>query len=229
MKKTPVFHWPEWASRTSSSGGARGWFLSGGCTRSGPAWRRHWYSGCRSWSRCPERRPSLRGTRGKIQSAGKLRDAAGSYEAVTVCSDEGVFAVRVLKLQKVSARSDPCVSPTFPALTCGGPVLLGQGVRVEFDPQVVIVTCWVRWGAAGTQGLIARWREEGGKGKPEPEPSVPTTKHPAGGGRADPERFVLCECDSGKLVGVFQLKENVTTAFDSRQHLKVNSKMSTSI
>lgn len=38
----------------------------------------------------------------------------------------------------------------FPSLTCGGPVLLGQGVRVVFDPQVVIVT-WLGGGEGGGQ------------------------------------------------------------------------------
>lgn len=69
----------------------------------------------------------------------------------------------------------------FPSLTCGGPVLLGQGVTVVFDPQVVIVTWWVRWGQQGhrpsqTTGVVTR-------PKPEAGTSVPTTtKHPAGGG-----------------------------------------------
>lgn len=37
----------------------------------------------------------------------------------------------------------PSVSNTCASLTCRGPVLLVQGVRVKFDPQVMIVTWWV--------------------------------------------------------------------------------------
>lgn len=55
----------------------------------------------------------------------------------------------------------------FPSLTCGSPVLLGQGVREVFDPQVMIVTWWVRWGQqrhgpSQTTGVVTR--PEGGEG-----------------------------------------------------------------
>lgn len=39
----------------------------------------------------------------------------------------------------------------FPSLTCSSPVLLVQGVRVVFDPQVVIVAWWVGWGGAARE------------------------------------------------------------------------------
>lgn len=46
----------------------------------------------------------------------------------------------------VCTREPFLFAHTFPALTCDAPVLLCQGIRHQFDPQVVIVTCWVRWG-----------------------------------------------------------------------------------
>lgn len=55
----------------------------------------------------------------------------------------------------------------FPSLTRGGPMLLGQGVRVVFDPRVMIVTWWVGWGSRDT-GLVKPpgvvTRPEGGWG-----------------------------------------------------------------
>lgn len=54
-----------------------------------------------------------------------------------------------------------------PSLTCGGPVLLGQGVREVFDPQVVIVTWWVgrdskETGQVKPPGVVTRPEGESG-------------------------------------------------------------------
>lgn len=77
-----------------------------------------------------------------------------------------------------------------PSLTCGGPVLLGQGVREVFDPQVVIVTWWVgrdskETGQVKPPGVVTRPEgESGGGDKPVPGAAVPTTsKHQPGRGR----------------------------------------------
>lgn len=93
-------------------------------------------------------------------------------------------------------------------------MLLGQGVRVEFDPQVMIVTCWVRWRGSRDTGL--NLKGEGRKGRWANLNRVyqpPSTQRGGreGGKGEDPGLFDLCACDS---VSVFQLEENVTTAFE---------------
>lgn len=68
----------------------------------------------------------------------------------------------------------------FPSLTCRGPVLLVQGVRVMFNPQVMIVTWWVgcdsgETGPVKTTGVVTRPEKWGRGDKPESGTTVPTT------------------------------------------------------
>lgn len=101
-----------------------------------------------------------------------------------------------------------------PSLTCGGPVLLGQGVREVFDPQVVIVTWWVgrdskETGQVKPPGVVTRPEGESGGGRQTCTWSSCTDHQQApagegagersrgrpqvwGEGAKDPEGFVFC-------------------------------------